>query len=185
MKHARTSLVALAGAIALAGTFALGSIPARAASGGTPASASTRLVNTHELTQLKPDRPGVTPDVEMPELCLGTADKPDFSSGNIAITSAAYINECTAKPVSCTVSAHLQGESADSGGWVNIAIGPNATGCTSAHASIISVPCERSNITWTYRTEGVYKVVWPDGGVDEDSNVSPTASGAFSCSPED
>ena len=38
MKHARTSLAALAGAVVLTGTFAVGSVSALAASGGAPAS---------------------------------------------------------------------------------------------------------------------------------------------------
>jgi hypothetical protein len=179
MKHVRTSLITLAGTAALASSFAAGSTPALAASGRTPTSA-TQPASAKALTE----RPRVTPD--QVEVCIGVADQPELNFYDTAITSAAYIYDCTARPVSCTVSAHLQAKSADTGGnWTNIAIGPNESGCTSANASIVSEPCQPSAIEWTYRTEGYYKVVWPDGGIDDDHNVSDEVSAKFECSPED
>jgi hypothetical protein len=181
VKYARISFVALAGAAALASTFALGSVSAQAASGGTPAPASTRLVSTQELTQVKPDRVGVTP-AEVPEVCVGSADEPEFNAHYSAITSVAYIHGCTTPPVSCVKRADVQEKSADTGGaWTSVITGPTKSGCASSAASIVSVPCVKTSIEWSYRTWGYYRVVWPDGGIDVDSNVSGTVTAPYSC----
>jgi hypothetical protein len=176
MKYARRSFIALAGAAVLAINLATGASSALAASGGTHASA-THLASAAELTQLKPDS-GLKPDLA---LCAGKANEPEFNSSHSAITSVAFIDDCTTTPVSCLKRADLQAESENTNGWINVATGPTTTGCTEANASIVSEPCEETSIGWIYRTEGVFKVVFSDGGVDDGSDISGTVSGGWGC----
>lgn len=178
MKHIKASFAALAVGVAIVAAFASTPISAQAAISGGPASA-TRFGSAQKITQLESDRPSLTPDEV--EVCIGKADEPDYNGHYSAITSVAYIDDCLGKPTLCESRADLQGKSSN-GSWVNIKIGPTETGCNEAHASITSTACIKSSVGWTYRTEGVYKVVWPDGGVDEDSNISDTtASAPYAC----
>ena len=178
MKYARTTFVALAGAAALAITFAVGPISAQAASGGAPATA-TRLISAQEVTQLKLDHPGVTPDEA--EVCFGEANEPEYTAGHVSIIAVAYIDDCLGTPTLCTSRADLQGKPSN-GKWANIKTGATESGCNEAHGSINTTVCVRSQLGWTYRTWAAFKVVWPDGGVDKESEVSgATANAAYVC----
>jgi hypothetical protein len=177
MKYIRTTFAALVGTAVVVAALAVAPIPAQASTADAPASAA-HLVSSQVLTQLSPDHFDVTPEVEV---CVGSADEPEFNSVYSALTSIAYIHGCIGTPTSCIASAHLLARPASGGTWTAIAIGNNATGCTPANASVTSAPCKKVSTDWSYLTEGFYKVVWPDGFVDEEHNESDVITAPYQC----
>jgi hypothetical protein len=177
MKYVRKKFAALIGSAAVVVALAVAPTPAQAATHEAPAS-SAHLVSSRVPTQLSLVHSDVIPEVEV---CIGSADEPEFNSLYSALTSIAYIHGCIGTPASCIASAHLLARPASGGTWTAIAIGDNATGCTSANVSVTSAPCKKVSTEWSYLTQGVYKVVWPDGYVDEEHNESDVITAPYEC----
>jgi hypothetical protein len=103
------------------------------------------------------------------------------NSGWSAVTGTAYTSNCVGAAV-CHQTADLQTFSAVTGHvWTALKDAPQTSGCTSAHASIVSVGCTRTGSSWSYRTVGHFTVFWSSGRSTSGSVTSGGISNTFVC----
>lgn len=98
-----------------------------------------------------------------------------------AVTSTAYTTNCVGV-AACFQTADMQTYSAVTGHvWTALKDGPETSGCGSGHASVVSVGCTHTGITWAYRTVGHYTVFWSSGGSSSASLTSGSISNFYVC----
>lgn len=168
--HRRKWLVAV---LAVASLCLLGIAPASAHAATTPTTGHAAPAILRSAT--------VSPLVS---ICTGTATI--GTSGWGAVTATAYTHDCagTATAVLCHSQVDFQAESGLTNGWTTQEEGSSVAGCTSAGASIVSLPCESTpGTTWSYRAVGYFSVHWSDGSTTTGSGISTSISGTHHCFP--